>query len=140
MSDELLCDSTPECFCLFVWLVCLFIPFFCIFPRVKDGVDVWDKRLLLKLCTPKYRSEALPWSPGACEKFLDDTCSPVICPSLSEKKGAGVCYFSFFLCLGFLGGFYNSFAQNWRKPLRSRLSPAANDVNPVHTVFVNVSL
>lgn len=50
-------------------------------------------------------------------------------------------FFLFFLFSFFFGGgFYNSFAQNWRKPLRSRLSPAANDVNPVHTVFVNLSL
>lgn len=27
-----------------------------------------------------------------------------------------------------------------KKPLWSRLSPAANDVNPVYTVFVNLSL
>lgn len=52
------------------------------------------------------------------------------------------CFSFLFFCLGFFlgGGGYNSFAQNWRKPLRSRLSPAANDVNPVHTVFVNLSL
>lgn len=44
---------------------------------------------------------------------------PVIRPSLSERR---------------------VFCSNRKKPLWSRLSPAANDVNPVYTVFVNLSL
>lgn len=53
------------------------------------------------------------------QKGLYDTCNPVIRSSLSKRR---------------------DFAQIWKKPLWSRLSPAANDVNPVYTVFVNLSL
>lgn len=98
------------------------------FKRFVFSVEEFERNPPRLLCAVHPLNKALTffqlWSGfrkagGKKKKDFYDARNLVIRPSLSEKEG---------------------FCLNLKKPLWSRLSPAAIDVNPVYTVFVNLSL